>query len=163
MLPSTKIFAGISMALQLGCAGNVTTKELTPEALKEGVPGVVYYAPRYVTLVYTFTTRVDANGTVARGCTPVIEKEELSLMPDLKRPMLISNSSGAFSAAKFAVTLENGMLTSINAEPTQKLSDILTTLPALLPGVPRDNALGSGNACNAGPRLTVGPERLAPQ
>jgi hypothetical protein len=160
-----RLFAAIVVTLQVSCAGNVVTTALPPDALKEGrtIDGVVFYPPQYMKLTYAFTARTDEKGKLLgtaedKKCVPIVQKEEVSIMPDLSHPLALRNSSGAFSAAKFAVTLSNGMLASVNSEPTQKLSDILTASAALLKEVP---GLGvatlvpptSIEACNASPRL----------
>ena len=156
MHASTKIFAGIVTVLQLGCAGNVRTTVLKADSLTTPgatFDGVVYYAPQLYKLTYEFTARVDDSGRLVGGCKSVTEKQEVALMPDLTRPMLLSNSSDAFSAAKFGVALDKGMLASINVEPTQKLSDVLTPLIALIPGAAAKSS-SLADACNAAPKLS---------
>lgn len=61
---STAILLGSAVLLQLGCAGNVTTTALSPDALKQGnsVRGVVFYPPDYFKLTYAFSARVDKEG-----------------------------------------------------------------------------------------------------
>jgi hypothetical protein len=144
------------------CAGNVQTSALTPEQLTPGSSheGVVFFLPHLVKLTYAFTARVDDKGNVVgtaadKGCTSVIQKEEVTMLPDLAHPMLIKNASGLFSAAKFNVTLDKGLLAAVNAEPTQKPSDLLTATAALVKEV---GVLGAAPTedfpvCNASPVL----------
>lgn len=163
---SSRILAGIAAVLQLSCAGNVTTRVLTPASLNSGTPfeGVVFYPPQYIKLTFAYSALLNDKGEVLgtaekQTCMAVVQKEEVTLMPDLERPMLMSNSSGLFSAAKFNVTLDKGMLTSINAEPTQKLSDVLTALPGVIPGLSGAKSeaavtkAGPTAACNSSPVL----------
>jgi hypothetical protein len=111
-------------------------------------------------LTYSFTLRVDEGKVVGtatdRTCIQSIQKEDLSIIADLERPLVMRNASGLFSATKFSVTLTNGLLARVNAEPTQKLSDVLSATSTLVKelgvlGAPED----SGRVCNAGPVLTA--------
>lgn len=158
-----KYLLPITLVTSMACAGQVGTTRLAPEALERNaeVRGVVYYQPMLVKLTYSFMTRVDKEGKVVgtavdKSCIQTIQKEELTVIADLTRPMLIRNASGAFSGAKFSVTLANGLLVSVNAEPTQRLSDVLTASSAL---VKEFGALGitpdPTGACNAGPLLSA--------
>lgn len=154
--------AGMPLLLA-ACAGQVRTTSVAPTALEAGrsVKGVVVYQPTLVKLTYSFTTRVDKDGkvvgtTAERTCAQTIQKEELTMIADLQRPVLIANASGFLSAAKFSVTVSNGLLASVNAEPTQKASDLLTATSSLVKeigvlAVPGDPV----GACNAGPVLAA--------
>jgi hypothetical protein len=93
-----------------------------------------------------------------QACTPAVQKQEITVMADYGTPMLVSNHSGLLSGAKFSVSFNNGLLTSVNAEPIQKPSELvsatmpLMTHPAPLlarPGQPRLLP-----ACNAGPEVS---------
>src|SRR6267378_767963 len=152
------------IALVVGCAGNVRTELLRPDALVPGreLSGVIVYQPQYVKLTYAFTTRLDDKGKVLGRatdgtCQQLTQREDVVLMADLTKPALIRNSAGWFSAAKFSVTLNNGMLASVNSEPTQKLSDLLTSSAAVI----KEAALALGlvapsvEACNANPTLVA--------
>jgi hypothetical protein len=160
MTPTLRGLILLSFAVVPGCSGNVQTIAMAPDALKEGtsLQGVVFYQPAYIKLTYAFTARLDKDGKVVgsadeKTCVPLLQKEDVAVMPDLGHPMLIRNASGALSAAKFAVTLNNGMLASVNAEPTQKLSDVLTAAAGILKELPALLPLAGGDACNASPRL----------
>ena len=137
------------------------------------VIGVIFYPPQYVKLSYQFTARVEDDGkivgTSAEGtCKQVVQKEEVQVMADLTKPMLISNSSGDMSAAKFLVSLTNGLLASVNAEPTQKPSEVISAVTGGATGllgalIPKAAVLRPGGrpieppttpACNAAPQLT---------
>ncbi len=148
-----------------GCAGQVRTVVLPATALAAGTSftGVVFYQPQFVKQTFAFTTINNAQGAVAGtaaggDCVQTIEKEIVGLLPDLGRPMLIQNASGGLSAARFSVTLTNGMLDAVNAEPAQKPSDLVSATSSLareIAGIAR-LALEEGRpACNASPRLVA--------
>lgn len=161
------VLCGLTLAAN-ACAGNVKTSYLKKDRLQseQEIKGVITYRPMLAKLTHTLTTHVDKNGKVPSGsCRPVIQKEELVTVADLDHPMRIRNASGIFSAAKFSVTMSNGLLTGVNAEPTQKFSDILTAASGVLEAVDGIRAAGvsAGDqdmlACNASPIMTFKPLR----
>jgi hypothetical protein len=149
----------------VGCDGNVKTTVLNPDSVVKGsvFEGVLVYPPQYVKTTYLFTTLVNAAGEqigmAPGGCRETIHKEEITIMPDYGTPMLVSNDAGVASSAKFSATLNNGMLVSVNSEPTEKVSEVLTASKELMtaaaavmiapapPGPTRP-------ACNAGPKVS---------
>lgn len=144
------------------CTGQVRVSRLQPNALNstKGVKGVVFYQPMLVKLTHRFTTLVDDKGKVigsaaAGTCELAIQKEETSVLPDFSQPMVVRNASGWLSSAKFSVSLANGLLTAVNAEPTQKASELLTALGTAATAF---GALGDSSspkpACNASPVLS---------
>ena len=163
MLMSRRVGTLLGIGLLIGCSGKVRTTSLDPKALATpgwNKDGVVFYPPAYAKLTYEFTVQVDENGKfITDKCHRLIEKTEMVLLPDLGRPMLIENASGNVSSAKFGVSLNNGMLTSINVEPTEKASDLITAvaplLSALVPGAASGtkNRNGTADTCNASPKL----------
>jgi hypothetical protein len=169
MHPRIAMLAPALFVLLPGCAGNVRTIALAPGALAAGSShaGVVYYEAQYLKLTYAYTARIDEKSGVvgtadARTCVPIVQKEEVALMPDLTRPMLIRNDAGFLSAARFAVSLKNGMLESVNVDPAERVSGVLSASGAVLKELPdllRTPAAGTA-PCNASPRL-VAFEKLA--
>lgn len=156
----------------IGCAGNVKMTRLAPSALDvvgKSVEGVVVYQPMLVRVTHTYTSRVDSEGRLigawqSESCVPVVQKEELVLMANLDRPLLVANASGPFSAAKFSVAVNNGLLTAVNAEPTQKVSDVLSAVSGVVKEVAALGAEGdAGNLCNAGPVVSTSEHRVALQ
>lgn len=152
----------LTLLLVLGlaaCSGQVRTLPLDATALKSanGTKGVIVYQPALFKLTYRFTVRVDKDGKVSEGrCQEAVQKEEFSILPDFSQPLVVRNASGWFSAAKFSATISNGMLASLNAEPTQKPSELLTAtntlVSTLMPAfTPQDGTL----LCNASPILAV--------
>ena len=67
-------------------------------------------------------------------------------------PDVLTNASGSFSAGKFSVTLDKGLLTGVNAEPTSKASDLLTAAAAVV-GTFAAASEAESPTCNAGPML----------
>lgn len=160
----TTIGLSLAMVVLTACEGNVETRVLPADALTKVSthPGVIIYQPQFVKLTHSFTTLVNETGQVigdSRGgkCTPVVQKEEITIMADLSHPMLIRNNTGGPSSAKFSVTLNNGMLVSVNSEPTEKLSEVLkASVPVLgLPAGAHALQLPQGTpACNAGATIS---------
>ena len=145
----------------VACGGQVRMSRLRPGALDGGkeVTGVIVYQPMLVKLTHSFTVRVDKEGQLIgtsadRTCVQTVQKEELSTIADFSHPMRVRNASGPLSAAKFSVTLANGMVASVNAEPTQKFSDVLSATAAIVTAV-GTLAVPSSAACNSGPVLSV--------
>jgi hypothetical protein len=162
------LFATVVFA---GCGGHVRTVVLPAPALAPGASftGVVFYPPQFVKLTYAYTTLVNAQGGVAgsagKDCIQAIQKEEVKVLPDLGRPMLMQNASGFFSAARFSVTLDGGMLASVNAEPAQTPSDLVGAAATLVKEAAEFSRVVLTEpkpACNAGPRL-VAFERITLQ
>jgi hypothetical protein len=146
------------------CDGQVETEVLDAKGLSVGaaLTGVIFYPPQFVKSTHSFTTRVDDTGkvigTLDEGtCRAVVQKQEITILPDLGRPMLVRNASGWASAAKFSVSLSNGLLTAVNAEPTQKPSDLISAAAGLAKelGIKALLAPGAPPACNSGPRITA--------
>ena len=147
-----------AVLLVAGCAGQVRTVVLPTGKLAPGATftGVVFYPPQYVKQTFAFTTLLNAPGAAENDCVPMIQREVISLQPDLGRPMLLQNGSHSLSAARFSVTLDNGMLASVNAEPIQKSSDLLSAASTLVKEVGGILLAGTKEtkpACNASPRL----------
>jgi hypothetical protein len=151
-----------AVLLVAGCAGQVKTVVLPTNGLAPGstFSGVVFYPPQYVKQTFAFTTLLNSQGvgagTASNDCVPAIQREVIALQPDLGRPMLLQNGSHSLSAARFSVTLDNGMLASVNAEPTQRPSDLLSatsTLVKEIGGILLVDPKAAKPACNASPRL----------
>ena len=164
MMPRTRqAMIVAALLLASGCAGQIRTVVLPASGLAPGTSfnGVVIYQPQYVKQTFAFTTILNAQGVVIgtaadKDCVPTIQREDVVLLPDLSRPMLVQNASNPLSTARFSVTLNNGMLASVNAEPMQKPSDLLaaaSTLVKEIVGITRADIKEARPACNASPRL----------
>ncbi len=168
-----------ALVIAAGCAGQVKTTMLPASAMNPGSTfnGIVFYPPQYVKQTFAFTFLTDEQGTLVgtspEDCVPTVQKEEIAVLPDLGRPMLLQNASGWLSSAKFSASLKDGMLASVNAEPTQTMSDLITATSSLAEGVAgvvralktvappvKGGAPKPKPACNANPTL-VAFERIA--
>lgn len=160
--------SSLAMAVLLsGCAGAIHSQPFDAANWTDPVEGVVYYAPSYVKVTHAFTTRVDKDGKVvgtadAGTCLPVVQKEEIQIMPDFSKAYRVSYEAGLFGTDKFGVTLSNGMLTGVNAETSAQTAPFLTAAGGLATGVaalavpPVDPAPGVGGlGCNAGARIAA--------
>lgn len=150
----------------LGCAGHLETRPFDlaawrPDSAKPPVEGIVYYAPEYVRITYAFSTQVDKDGKVTGSadsatCRPVVQKEEIHIMPNYRRAYVVRQTNGFLSGSKLGVTLSNGLLVGVNAESATKVPELLTSVASLVSAV---GALSfpsqAGGACNAGPRIVA--------
>jgi hypothetical protein len=163
------------------CAAHLETRALDPstgrpDSTKGALEGVVYYQPQYMKVTHVFTELVDKDGKLVgsaedkdKKCDPVIEKEEIQIMPNYEQPYVIRQTAGFLNGNKFGVTLENGVLTGVNTETATKAPDLITAIPSLvqavgglghaqaLPPEYRDTTKAKRPAllaCNAGPRIT---------
>lgn len=150
----------LSTLMLVGCASTFETHKFdtntwTPS--KESVEGIIYYEPHQVVITYKFTILVDKDKNVIGtseedGCIEVIQKQELAIEPDFESARVLINKPSNFSSGKFSVTLNNGMLVSVNSETAPKATELikeitgLTKEAGLLP-----LAAGMKPACNAGP------------
>jgi len=158
----------VSLVLAAGCAHSFATKPVTEESWFESgkeMDGVVYFPPSYVRVTWEYRMRVDDKGQILgrhpagagqNECTPLVQKEEVQLLPDLSRPLLIVNKPKALSSGSLAVTLEHGMLKSVNSETTTLAGELLQaasqTLAASIPAaIAADVLPGYAGACNSGP------------
>jgi hypothetical protein len=148
-----------------GCASHIETVRIDPKTLKvagPGIEGVIYYEPMLVKLRYEFTQLVDKDkgliGSSDEGtCRRVVQKEEVVTLPDYQNAKAILHQPSWFSTAEFGVTLNGGMLVSVNSKSTPQTAPILEQLVAattagilVAPSIP---------GCNAGP-VIASKERL---
>jgi hypothetical protein len=154
------MIAILAALLFSGCASKFETHRFDPKkwtASDEFVEGVIYYEPHQVVITYKYTTLVDKDknviGTSEDGaCVEVIQKQELAIEPDFDNPRVIINKPSNFSAAKFSVTLNNGMLVGVNAESMPKSTELMKEVT----GFAKEAGIfplekGARPACNAGP------------
>ncbi|TMA45095.1 MAG: hypothetical protein E6J71_13385 [Deltaproteobacteria bacterium] len=164
-----RVFAVVMLTLSaMGCTSEFRIKAVDSTRLddykKDGVNGVLFYQPQYMKTTYVFTTLVDKKGAVVgeaekKTCTPVIQKEEIRIMPDFDHPWVILSEPSMFARGQFSVGLSNGMLASVNSESTPQFTETLNAVAALTTAAAPFAAfaeLEKGKAppaCNAGPRL----------
>lgn len=145
------------------CATRFESVRLEPATLepKGGkVAGVIVYEPRLVCLTWHFTARKEGEEIkeYQPSCEPIVQKQEIQLMPDLRKPLAIVHKPSMFASGSLSVTIANGMLASLNAENTPLTAEILEQLVAAAQAAPSIAGLvptGARKACNAAPQLTT--------
>lgn len=142
-----------------GCASQIETVRVDPETLQaigKGIEGVMYYEPKLVKVHYEFTQLVDEKtGVIVRNCERVGQKDEIVTLPDYQNPRAILHKPSQFTSSEFGVTLNNGMLTSVNLKSTPQTAPILEQIVKATEA-PKATGVGkpSTAACNAGPVIT---------
>ena len=144
------------------CTGGFQTSKLDQNTwqVKQTINGIIYYEPHMVKVTYEYTTLVDANGkligTASEGkCRQSVQKEELSIQPDFSNPRILTYKAPMLSSGQFGVTLNNGMITSINIQTTSVVQTGLEAIASVassgvVPKVYRSEL----PACNAEPVIT---------
>lgn len=115
------------MALCLAaCGGQIRTQRVADNRLADPaqrVDGVVFYQPALFAEVTVRTALVSDGKMVGRstdspaGCAEMTTERAL-LMPDLSKPYAIQYNAGLFETNRFGVTLTNGMIAAVNAQPS---------------------------------------------
>jgi len=149
------LFPAMLVCLTSACAHHVYSARFNTETWETEPPrveGVIYYEPTYYKITHEFTERIGEHGNVEKGCTKVIQKEELALMADLKKPRVLLSEPGVLATGQLKVELTNGMLGGL-----ETMSSSL--LPALIAPAAPIGAAGfrpdgtKGNTCNASPTI----------
>lgn len=126
----------VSVALS-GCAATVQTSRLTANTLhvEDSVDGIVYYEPRLVELRFEYQ-QLKVPGGVSDDCIKTRAKSEFIVLPDYSKPRLISIKPQWWSTTALQVTLDRGMLVSVNATVTpQAPAQIAPVLAQVVAGV----------------------------
>ncbi len=123
------------------CSGKITTTKREALAPNEVVNGVVYYGykteqkksildrirnPKSGEITHTMYERVDS----PRYCEPVVAFEVVTV-PDYGQIFVINYDAALFEVRKFSVTLDKGMLSSVNSESTPGAKTAVETLQGL--------------------------------
>ena len=125
-------------AMASGCSGRVVTQRLNETQMQNSeakMSGVVVYQPALLAEVSVMTTYVSDGKLVGRAtdsppaCMQV-PSEKVVMLPDLARPYLIAYEPGPFETNKFGVTLNNGMVAAVNAQPTMAPPAVPNILPS---------------------------------
>lgn len=90
----------------------------------------------------------------AGGCAPVIQKEELKVLPNYDEPRVIINMPSSLASGKLGVGLTNGMLASVNSESNPEFSELIKEVSGAVGTFGIAGTPGPSNACNAAPRIT---------
>ena len=143
-----------------GCSGKLYTiinPDLPADGETKKIRGIVVYNSVNVIEIYQNRILVDESsgnqiGTADTGeCNPVYISK-FSTRTDYSNPSVIVYEPGPFETNKFGVTLESGVLKSVNTEsdPTKALKDIAS----LMPYVAAEKSYFIGKKfCNAGAKL----------
>jgi hypothetical protein len=157
-----KTITSICVCLLLtGCINTFETRPFNPATDSGAIEGVRYYESKPFKLTYTFTALTNKDGVLigtsaSHSCTPIVQKEEITALPDYSQARVIINKPSVFSSGKFGVTLDKGVLTGVNVEnspPTAALITAVGTVAAaavvaLAPTPP------AGPVCNSAPVIT---------
>ena len=166
-----KIGAAIACATLAGCSATIESQRVTPNDWSpkgNKLKGIVYYQPSLVKVTYEFTTLVDDKGKLLgtateKTCGPVVQKEELQVWPDFADPVVLLNTPASLANSKFAATLNNGMLQSVNSETASTVGELLGAVAGVVGAVaPAGLVRAADNACNAGARISC-MERVQPK
>lgn len=156
----TTMIALVCATSVAGCASTFETHKFDATTWKpstESVEGVIYYEPHQVVITYKYTMLIDKDKNVIgssedKSCVEVIQKQELAIEPDFANPRVLINKPSNFSSAKFSVTLNNGMLVSVNSESTPKATELIQAVTGLAKEAGYfPLKAGAAPACNAGP------------
>lgn len=113
-----------------GCSGDIETRKLSDKEMTDTehwVSGVIIYQPALFVEITSKTTLIQ-NGKL-RGssadnppaCVPV-QSEKTVALPDLKNPYQIRYDPGLFDSNTFGVTLQTGVLSSVNGHLSSALN-----------------------------------------
>lgn len=119
------------------CGGQIRTQRVSDSKIddpQQRIDGVVFYQPALFAEVTVRTALINDGKLVGRstdspaGCAEMTA-ERVLMMPDLAKPYSIQYDAGIFETNRFGVTLNNGMISAVNATPS-------TEQPSLpIPGV----------------------------
>jgi hypothetical protein len=162
----------LTALLCTSCVGTLYS-ERNPKIV-DGAPfeGILYFQP--VPIVVTYETRQLVQGEAKKlvgsapdGCAPV-RTQKIEKMPDYSTAYRLYYEPGPFESGKFSVTLEGGVLKTVNSEYTpgsQQLVDLTKATAELVSAISPAGVVGEVGgkpACNAG-TVIVGlgsPEEL---
>jgi hypothetical protein len=176
--------AALALAAMLlaGCAGKMSSQRLGANQVDnpaQEIAGVVFYQPALFAETTVRTALINDGKLVGRSsdsppaCAEVTV-ERVLLMPDLAKPYRINYEPGLFEINRFGVTLNNGMLAGVNAQPSSDpklpIPGVQTLASTVNPGLALVDsgqeafvvpAQGRTNpaACNDGP-VVIGYRRL---
>lgn len=158
----------VSMTLN-GCSGHLLTVKnpFSPEDQRKEFKGIITYQPINVVELYRSTVLVDEKGNVIgsllKGECIESKKTILSVRGDYSNPQMVYYKPGIFDSNKFALTLKDGVIASVNADsdPTAALKEIASILPFFMAPVavasedklPQDEKPKKRPLCNSGDDL----------
>ena len=158
------VIASVIVLACAGCATKFESKRLDKAKWEkgEGIDGVIYYEPRLMCVTWKFTAFVkdDVLKLKEPACEPIVEKQEIHLMADLTKPVALIHKPSKFASGSLAVTISDGLLTTLNSVNTPLTADLLgkiaeigTAAGGLLLRRTEPGVIGPGTACNAAPQI----------
>lgn len=145
-----------------GCSSTFETRPYNPLTDAGAIEGVRYYEPKLVVLTYSYTALTNKDGLLigtadSDACKPVIQKQELTVLPDFSQPRVIINKPSALSSGKLGVTLDKGLLAGVNSESAPVTGTAITalgTVAVATVGLLKAAPEGGVPACNAAPVIS---------
>jgi hypothetical protein len=125
------------ITLLSACAHRVYTARLDANwAIDENrkIGGVPFYEPTYIAVRHRFTQYVIDGSVIAnaRGepisCERVTQKEEVRLLPNLRKPVAILSEPSWFASGQMKVTLSESMLASLDASSDPELAELISAV-----------------------------------
>ena len=122
---------------------------------------MIYYQPRLVCVTWKFTAFVKDGVFELKepACKPIVQKQEIQMMADLAKPVALIHKPSKFASGKLAVTISDGLLTSLNSENAPLTAELLGKIAEIGTAVGGIAALGkievreNETACNAAPQI----------
>lgn len=125
----TALVLGVLGLVLVGCAGEIETRKLSDKDMADTehwISGIIIYQPALFVEISSKTTLIQ-NGRLKGSsadnppaCVPV-QSEKTVALPDLKDPYQIRYAPGLFDSNTFGVTLQTGVLASVNGDPAGAL------------------------------------------
>lgn len=175
---ATLLLAALALT---ACGGQIRTQRVGATKIddpEQRIDGVVFYQPALFAEVTVRTALVNdgklaGRSTDSPAACAEMTTERVLMMPDLAKPYSIQYDAGIFETNRFGVTLDNGMISAVNATPSSERPSLPfpgvqsmagAVNPAFLlasqdPYIRPMQARGELPACNDGP-VVIGFRRL---
>lgn len=118
----------MASTLLAGCSGTIWTTDESGSRGKEGIP---YYQPKFVVEAHRFELYAKDGKKPTRKCTKTVQLD-IKVMPDLSSVRYIKYEPGLLETNTFGATLDNGIITSVNAQSTPAGSALITSISGAL-------------------------------
>jgi hypothetical protein len=146
-----------------GCTGHLYMFEEPKFDAKGKIDGIIVYLPQSWIVTYETTQLVDKDGKIIgsaekKTCSPVKDYEIVNV-PDYSKKYAIVYKPGLLESSKFSLTLEKGVINSVNVDATSAAKETLETLAGILSVAKQAAAFAPKaeeappKACNAGRKL----------
>ena len=116
----------------VGCTGHLyTVKNPDFPNGKGKTDGVIVYLPQAWVVTFNTIQFIDENGEVSNKCNPET-KYEFVTRPDYSTPYAIAYKPGLFETNTFSLTLEDGVLKTVNVTATSAAKETLEIIKETL-------------------------------